>query len=198
MGKFVDRDLYIVVYGLDGVVLAHGANASRVGTNQIDDKDPDGKAFVKERVELAKQEPELLAVLQIHEPGDQEGRAQANVLRAAGRDGGLRRHLSIGEAVEATMRQRMFLLLAALAALTGAGVFTASAQEDATNIVADQIRAQGYKCNSPQSAKQDTQASKPDEAVWILQCESGSYRVRLIPDMAAKVEQLDKSEDTSK
>ena len=92
----------------------------------------------------------------------------------------------------------MFFLLAALAALTGAGVFTASAQEDATNIVADQIRAQGYKCNSPQSAKQDTQASKPDEAVWILQCESGSYRVRLIPDMAAKVEQLDKSEDTSK
>ena len=96
------------------------------------------------------------------------------------------------------MRQHMFFLLAALAALTGAGVFTASAQEDATNIVADQIRAQGYKCDSPQSVKQDTQASKPDEAVWILQCESGSYRVRLIPDMAAKVEQLDKSEDTSK
>lgn len=96
------------------------------------------------------------------------------------------------------MRQHMFFLLAALAALTGAGVFTASAQEDATNIVADEIRAQGYKCDSPQSAKQDTQASKPDEAVWILQCESGSYRVRLIPDMAAKVEQLDKSEDTSK
>jgi len=56
-GKFVDRDLYIVVYGLDGLVLAHGANASRVGTNQIDDKDPDGKAFVKECVELAKQQP---------------------------------------------------------------------------------------------------------------------------------------------
>ena len=56
-GKFIDRDLYIVVYGLDGVVLAHGANASRVGTNQIDDKDPDGKAFVRERVELAKESP---------------------------------------------------------------------------------------------------------------------------------------------
>ena len=93
--------------------------------------------------------------------------------------------------------QRTFLLLAALAALTGAGVFTASAQEDATNIVADQIRAQGYKCDSPQSAKQDTQASKPDEAVWILQCESGSYRVRLIPDMAATVEKIDKSDDKS-
>jgi hypothetical protein len=96
------------------------------------------------------------------------------------------------------MRRRISLLLAALAALTGAGVFTASAQEDPTNIVADQIRAQGYKCDSPQSAKQDAQASRPDEAVWILQCESGSYRVRLIPDMAAKVEKLDKSEDGNK
>jgi cytochrome c len=56
-GPFVDRDLYIVVYGLDGMVLAHGADAKRIGTNQIDDKDPDGKAFVKERVELAATQP---------------------------------------------------------------------------------------------------------------------------------------------
>ncbi len=52
-GPFVDHDLYIVVYGMDGMVLAHGADAKRVGTNQIGDKDPDGKEFVKERVELA-------------------------------------------------------------------------------------------------------------------------------------------------
>ena len=56
-GPFVDRDLYIVVYGLDGMVLAHGADAKRIGTNQIGDKDPDGKAFVKERVELAATKP---------------------------------------------------------------------------------------------------------------------------------------------
>jgi hypothetical protein len=31
--------------------------------------------------------------------------------------------------------------------------------------------------------------------VWILQCESGGYRVRLVPDMAAKVEPLDKGQD---
>ena len=55
-GPFIDRDLYIVVYGLDGVVLAHGADAKRIGTNQIGDKDPDGKAFVQERVELAAKE----------------------------------------------------------------------------------------------------------------------------------------------
>lgn len=56
-GKFVDRDLYIVVYGLDGMVLAHGANKDRIGTNQIGDKDPDGIPFVKERIDMAKQNP---------------------------------------------------------------------------------------------------------------------------------------------
>jgi signal transduction histidine kinase len=52
-GQFNDRDLYLVVYGLDGVVHAHGANEKMIGKNLIDLKDVDGKAFVKERVELA-------------------------------------------------------------------------------------------------------------------------------------------------
>jgi cytochrome c len=56
-GQFVDRDLYIVVYGMDGTVLAHGANKARIGTNQLGDKDPDGKAFVKERLILAGTHP---------------------------------------------------------------------------------------------------------------------------------------------
>lgn len=53
-GQFIDRDLYLVVYGLDGVVRAHGANPKMIGKNLIDLKDVDGKEFVKERVELAK------------------------------------------------------------------------------------------------------------------------------------------------
>lgn len=53
-GQFTDRDLYLVVYGLDGTVHAHGANAKMIGKNLIDLKDIDGKPFVKERVELAK------------------------------------------------------------------------------------------------------------------------------------------------
>ena len=52
-GAFVDRDLYLVVYGLDGTVRAHGANDKMVGKNLIELKDIDGKPFVKERVELA-------------------------------------------------------------------------------------------------------------------------------------------------
>jgi len=53
-GQFIDRDLYLVVYGLDGVVLAHGANEKMIGKNLIDLRDVDGKEFVKERVEMAK------------------------------------------------------------------------------------------------------------------------------------------------
>ena len=52
-GQFIDRDLYLVVYGLDGTVRAHGANDKMIGKNLIDLKDIDGKAFVKERVDLA-------------------------------------------------------------------------------------------------------------------------------------------------
>lgn len=51
---FKDRDLYVVVYGLDGKVLAHGGNAKLVGQDLIDQTDVDGKPFVKERVELTK------------------------------------------------------------------------------------------------------------------------------------------------
>ncbi len=53
-GRFVDRDLYLTVYALDGTVLAHGANEKMIGKNLIDLKDIDGKAFVKERMELAR------------------------------------------------------------------------------------------------------------------------------------------------
>lgn len=53
-GRFQDRDLYLVVYGLDGVVHAHGANEKMVGRNLIDLKDIDGKPFVQERVELGR------------------------------------------------------------------------------------------------------------------------------------------------
>lgn len=53
-GPFRKDDLYLVIYGLDGTVRAHGSNQKMVGKNLIDLKDVDGKAFVKERVELAK------------------------------------------------------------------------------------------------------------------------------------------------
>lgn len=56
-GPFIDRDLYLVVYGLDGKCLAHGANPKQIGRDLIDLTDVDGKYFVKERVSLAKSKP---------------------------------------------------------------------------------------------------------------------------------------------
>lgn len=52
--KWVDRDLYVMVYDTTGKVQAHGANPKMVGKDLIDFKDVDGKLYVKERIELAK------------------------------------------------------------------------------------------------------------------------------------------------
>ena len=53
-GKFVDRDLYIFVYDMSGRCVAHGFNQKMIGKDLIEMKDPDGKLYVKERVEIAK------------------------------------------------------------------------------------------------------------------------------------------------
>jgi cytochrome c len=52
--KWVDRDLYPVVYDMSGKCLAHGQNEKQVGKDLIDLADSDGKEFIKERVALAK------------------------------------------------------------------------------------------------------------------------------------------------
>lgn len=52
--KWVDRDLYPVVYDMAGKCLAHGQNEKQVGKDLIDLADADGKEFIKERVALAK------------------------------------------------------------------------------------------------------------------------------------------------
>ncbi len=56
-GKFIDRDLYIVVYQLDGKVLAHGANEKFIGKDMSEAQDVDGKLYVKERIEMANKQP---------------------------------------------------------------------------------------------------------------------------------------------
>lgn len=53
-GKLRDKDLYIFVQGFDGTTLAHGGNLKLVGKNMSDLKDPDGKLFIREFIEVAK------------------------------------------------------------------------------------------------------------------------------------------------
>lgn len=52
--SFKDRDLYIIVYDLNGKNLAQGANPKLVGKDLIGLKDPDGKPLIKMFVDLAK------------------------------------------------------------------------------------------------------------------------------------------------
>jgi cytochrome c len=56
-GRFTDRDLYLVVYSLDGKCLAHGANERQIGRDLIDLTDVDGRHFVRERMALARSQP---------------------------------------------------------------------------------------------------------------------------------------------
>lgn len=51
---FHDRDLYIYVYDLNGVAVAHGNNPKMVGKSLIGLKDNEGKPLIKEMVDLAK------------------------------------------------------------------------------------------------------------------------------------------------
>ncbi len=53
-GLFVDRDLYVSVSDLNGLMLAHGGNAKMVGKSFLEFKDVDGKFIMKERIQVLK------------------------------------------------------------------------------------------------------------------------------------------------
>jgi hypothetical protein len=83
--------------------------------------------------------------------------------------------------------------LATAIALTCLSALASMAAEAdaAAEIVAAQIRTQGYACSSPVAAERDRAASRPNETVWMLNCGNARYRVRLVPNMAAQVTQLE-------
>lgn len=53
-GQFKKGDLYVFAQGFDGLMLANGGNPKLSGQNHLELKDPTGKLFVKEMIELAK------------------------------------------------------------------------------------------------------------------------------------------------
>lgn len=53
-GKWLNKDLYIVVLKFDGTILAHGVNKGLLGKNLMDVKDPDGKYFTRDMIEAGK------------------------------------------------------------------------------------------------------------------------------------------------
>jgi len=52
--EFHDRDLYVFIYDMNGICVAHGARPALIGKNLYDLKDQDGKYLIREMVEIAK------------------------------------------------------------------------------------------------------------------------------------------------
>lgn len=55
-GKFhvtSDKALYVFMYDLKGVCVAHGFSSKYIGTNRWEVKDPDGKLYIQEMAKLA-------------------------------------------------------------------------------------------------------------------------------------------------
>ena len=55
------------------------------------------------------------------------------------------------------------------------------------DIVAAQVRKQGYPCNKPLSADRDREHPK-QRGGWILRCENATYHIHLIPRRPANIE----------
>jgi cytochrome c len=53
-GQFVDRDLYLSIYDLNGKVVAHGTNPKLIGVDVSNLKDADDKFFIKDIMAKAK------------------------------------------------------------------------------------------------------------------------------------------------
>ena len=85
-----------------------------------------------------------------------------------------------------TLRPQAALLAGALAIALLA--IPAAAEEKPAEIIAAHIRTQGYACENALGALRNRKASRPNETVWTLRCSNGTYRVTLVPDMAAHVE----------
>ncbi len=94
------------------------------------------------------------------------------------------------------MHRHVPLAVLVLGLAFGAGdiALISSAQAEAetpAEIIAVQIRKQGYKCGKAEKAERDVEASKPNVPVWILTCDNARYRVHVFGNLADKVERLD-------
>jgi hypothetical protein len=72
----------------------------------------------------------------------------------------------------------------------GGAIASATAWDDSTTIVADQVRSQGFACNKPSSVERVAAESAPNHTVYLLKCEGVTYRVTLVPDQGAHVAQV--------
>ena len=83
-GAFVYRDLYVFAYDMNGVCLAHPTKPERVGKNNLKDKDPDGKEFVRERIEIARKSGKGWQEYKFHNPANDKVEQKVAYFELAG------------------------------------------------------------------------------------------------------------------
>jgi len=82
-------------------------------------------------------------------------------------------------------------IAAVVAMLVPALPDAALAQDTDVSIIAAQVRSQGFACDNPTGAERLADDSAPDQQVYTLACDGVTYRVKLIPDMAAEITKVD-------
>jgi hypothetical protein len=82
-------------------------------------------------------------------------------------------------------------IAAVLVALAPALPVAALAQDTDVSIIAAQVRSQGFACDNPTGAERVADESAPDQQVYTLACDGVTYRVKLIPDMAAEITKVE-------
>lgn len=93
------------------------------------------------------------------------------------------------------MNHAMYFRTVLLAATLAAGAATAADDKNeaggnnlvTADLVATEIRHQGFPCHEPSGAVRDKDDSTPGETVWFIGCDNATYKVRLVPDMAAVI-----------
>jgi hypothetical protein len=87
------------------------------------------------------------------------------------------------------MFRSLFPVIAAIGSFAG---LTRALAKDPKNVIAAQLRAQGYQCEQPQNPVRDVKASKPNETVWVVECEQllASNSLRLASGQSALVNVL--------
>jgi hypothetical protein len=68
--------------------------------------------------------------------------------------------------------------------------FGSVTEQTAATDIAAQVRLQGHRCEGSVNAQRDSGQSRADEPVWILTCGNATYRIRLVPNLAARIERL--------
>jgi hypothetical protein len=90
------------------------------------------------------------------------------------------------------MQIKPAMLLAFISALIPlCAALAADDNKGQENIVAAQVRAQGYQCAAPKAIKRDPEITLPGQIGWMLECEDAVYRVMLTPHKAAKIERVE-------